>query len=103
MRLLKKIFGLRTPVNYNELVKAGAIILDVRTHSEFSSGHVHGAINIPVDQLATNLSRIPDKEKVLITVCASGVRSAAARRILLANGYTSVWNGGSWLNLQGKR
>lgn len=93
---IMNLFGLGPKVDYAQLVKQGAIILDVRTKTEYEGGHIRGSINIPVDQLAGNLSKLKDKNKPIITCCASGVRSASARRILLSIGYAQVYNGGSW-------
>jgi phage shock protein E len=102
LNTLKKIFGIGPKVDYAELVKKGAIVLDVRSSSEYSGGHVKGSINIPVDQLSKNLSKLKDKNKPIITVCASGMRSASAKSILKSNGYTQVYNGGGWGSLQNK-
>lgn len=99
---LKKIFGLGPSVNYGELVKNGAIILDVRSKGEFAGGHIKGAVNISVDTLRNNLSKLKDKNQPIITCCASGMRSASAKNILLSNGYTQVYNGGGWGSLQNK-
>lgn len=99
---LKKIFGLGPGVNYAELVKNGAIILDVRSKGEFAGGHIKGAINISVDTLSNNLSKLKDKNQPIITCCASGMRSASAKSILKSNGYTQVYNGGGWGSLQSK-
>lgn len=96
---LKQILGMGPAVDYAQLVKKGAIILDVRSRGEFTSGHIPGAINIPVDQLASNLARLP-KDKTIITCCLSGGRSASARNILLSNGYQDVHNGGAWSRLK---
>lgn len=99
---LKKIFGFGPAVNYGELVKEGAIILDVRSRGEFAGGHIKGAVNISVDTLRNNLSKLKDKNKPIITCCASGMRSASAKSILQSNGYTQVYNGGGWSSLQNK-
>ena len=99
---LKKIFGLGPGVNYAELVKNGAIILDVRSKGEFAGGHIKGAINISVDTLSNNLSKLKDKNQPIITCCASGMRSASAKNILKSNGYSQVYNGGGWSSLQNK-
>ena len=98
--ILKKLFGGGPSVDYKELVRNGAIILDVRTPGEFSSGHIKGAINIPLDQLSKSLAKLKDKNKTIITCCASGMRSASAKGILKSNGYTDVHNGGGWSSLQ---
>ncbi len=99
---LKKIFGLGPGVNYAELVKEGALILDVRSKGEFVGGHIKGAVNISVDTLRNNLSKLKDKNQPIITCCASGMRSASAKSILQSNGYTQVYNGGGWNSLQNK-
>ncbi|MEO5601541.1 MAG: rhodanese-like domain-containing protein [Cyclobacteriaceae bacterium] len=99
---LKKMFGIGPPVNYATLVKQGAVILDVRTKGEYTGGHIKGSINISVDQLKNHLNRLPDKNKTIITCCASGMRSASAKSILKSCGYGNVHNGGSWASLQHK-
>lgn len=99
---LKKLFGLGPGVNYAELVKNGAIILDVRSKAEFAGGHIKGSVNISVDTLRNNLSKLKNKNKPVITCCASGMRSASAKGILTANGFTQVYNGGVWYSLQSK-
>jgi len=99
---LRKFLGLGPSVDYRQLVKQGALILDVRTKGEYSRDHIKGSINISVDQLANNLHKLPNKEKPIITCCASGMRSSSARSMLKSHGYTMVHNGGSWTGLQNK-
>ena len=99
---IKNMFGLGTKTDYSELIKQGAIILDVRSKAEFSGGHIKNSINIPVEQLNNNLSKLKDKDKCIICCCASGMRSASAKRILESSGYKAVFNGGGWNNLQNK-
>lgn len=99
--LLKKIFGFGTSVDFKALVSSGALIIDVRTPTEFTSGHVDIAQNIPLGQLASHLKKLP-KEKPIITCCASGMRSVSANRILRSSGFQEVFNGGGWLQLQKK-
>ncbi len=99
---LKKILGFGPSVNYSELVQQGAIILDVRSKAEFSGVHIKGAINIPVNVLNNHLGQQKDKDKTIITCCASGMRSASAKSILQSHGYKNVHNGGGWSSLQNK-
>ncbi len=99
---IKKLLGLGPSVNYAELVKHGAIILDVRSKGEYSGGHINGSMNISVDTLSSNLGKLKDKNKTIITCCASGMRSASAKSILKSNGYTNVYNGGGWSSLRNK-
>jgi len=99
---LKKVLGFGPSADYAQLVKQGAIILDVRTKGEYNNGHIKGSLNIPVDQLKSNLHRLPGKEVTIITCCASGMRSASAKDILQSCGYVNVFNGGGWASLQSK-
>src|SRR5690242_9249854 len=100
LNFIKKILDLGPGINYAELKERGVIILDVRTRGEFSSGHVQGSINIPVGELSSKLDKIKNKEKPIITCCASGMRSASAKSILVSKGYKEVYNGGSWMNVK---
>ena len=99
---IKRLLGIGPKVNYAELVKDGAVILDVRSKGEYSGGHIKGSINISVDTLNNNLGRLKDKDQPIITCCASGMRSASAKNILRSKGYTQVYNGGGWGSLQNK-
>jgi rhodanese-related sulfurtransferase len=102
MQAIKNMLGMGAKTNYVELVKQGAVILDVRSRTEFSGGHIQNAINIPIDELNDNLSRLKDRNKCIICCCASGMRSGAAKRILESKGYTAVYNGGGWAGLQNR-
>ncbi|MBN8698762.1 MAG: rhodanese-like domain-containing protein [Chitinophagales bacterium] len=88
--------------DYTDLLQRGAVIVDVRSRGEYAGGHIKGSLNIPLDQLQGNLSKLKDKNKPVITCCASGMRSASARAILKSNGYSEVYNGGGWASLQNK-
>lgn len=102
IQLLKKLLGMGEGVNYKELVQNGAIILDVRTKDEYRTGHIAGSVNIPVQSLPADSLQGFKKEKPIITCCASGMRSASARSILIAKGFKEVYNGGGWTSLQSK-
>jgi len=69
-----------------ELVAAGARLIDVRTESEFASGHLPGATNVPLDRLRARAAELARDGKPVIVYCASGVRSAGAKRTLRAAG-----------------
>jgi rhodanese-related sulfurtransferase len=102
LSILKKLLGFGPSVDFAQLVKDGATIIDVRSKSEYSSGHIKGSINIPLDTLSNNLNKIKDKNKPVITCCASGMRSASAKGILTSKGFTQVYNGGGWYGLNNK-
>ena len=98
---LKNLLGFGPSVNLAELVKNGAVIVDVRTKGEYAGGHVKGSINIPLDQLKSNLKKFK-KEDTIITCCASGMRSASAKSVLKSSGFENVHNGGGWMSLNNK-
>ncbi len=102
LKALKKLLGFGPKVDYSELVKQGAIILDVRSKGEYAGGHIKGSMNISVDQLQNNLGKLKDKNQPIITCCASGMRSASAKSILKSNGFSQVYNGGGWSSLRNK-
>ena len=99
---LKKLFGIKPQVDLGELAKQGAIIMDVRTKAEYQGGHISGSINIPLDKIDANLGKFKNKDQVIITCCASGMRSAKAQSGLKSRGYTNVYNGGGWMSLRNK-
>jgi NADPH-dependent 2,4-dienoyl-CoA reductase/sulfur reductase-like enzyme/rhodanese-related sulfurtransferase len=70
--------------HWNEL-KDDDFILDVRTRKEFDGYNIPGAINIPVDELRSNLELLP-KDKVINVYCVVGLRSYIAVRILMQKG-----------------
>lgn len=98
---LKNLLGMGPKADFKALVKNGAIVLDVRSKGEYAGGHIKGSINIPLDLISSQLSKI-DKSKVVITCCASGMRSASAKSILKSKGFSEVHNGGGWFSLQNK-
>ena len=62
------------------------LFIDVRNEDEYQSGHIDGAINIPLDELRNHLNEI-DKNKTLCINCQSALRSYIACRILLQYGF----------------
>lgn len=72
------------------LVKAGALLLDVRTVEEYRSGHLPDALNIPVAELAGRMGELSAKERPVVVYCQSGRRSANAASMLAQAGYVSV-------------
>ncbi len=72
-----------------------ALLVDVRSPGEFAAGHVAGAVNLPLDQLAENAAcALPDLHQPLLVYCLSGVRSGVAVQWLQQMGYTQAVNGG---------
>jgi phage shock protein E len=77
------------------LVQAGVPFfgLDVRTASEFASGHIQGAVNIPLDQLPTRLGELPtDPETIIVVHCAVGQRGLLGTAMVRQLGYVNAKN-----------
>jgi phage shock protein E len=98
-KIKEMLFG--PSVDYKQLLANGAVILDVRTKGEYNGGSIKGSKNVPLDTLSSYISKL-DKTKPVITCCASGMRSGAAKNMLKSNGFKEVYNGGSWLSLRNK-
>ena len=80
-----------------EKLKNGALVIDVRSPGEFSSGHLAKAVNIPLDEIETAVpKRVKDKSQVLLLHCASGMRSGMAKSKLIGMGYTNAFNLGGY-------
>ena len=99
MGLFSSIFGKRA--DFAQLVKDGAVILDVRTPGEYAGGHIKGSKNIPLDGINGRIAELKKVGKPVITVCRSGARSGMAKGIL-ASGGIEVYNGGAWNSLMQK-
>ncbi|MBK6754185.1 MAG: rhodanese-like domain-containing protein [Flavobacteriales bacterium] len=96
--MLRALFGLAPRTNIADLLENGAIIIDVRSPSEYANGHVKGSLNIPLDELLRSMHRLP-KDKPIITCCASGARSASAANSLRDHRF-DAHNGGPWTKVQ---
>lgn len=100
VKALKKLFGLAPTINYAQLIQGGAVVLDVRTPSEFEMGHIPHAINIPVEKLRENMHLLANKQVSIIACCADGAKSWYAKNLLDSVGYSHVYDAGSWAKLQ---
>jgi phage shock protein E len=100
MSILKKLFGVKV-TDYNQLIKNGAIIIDVRTSGEYNSGHISGSTNVPLDKIKSKIKKIENLKKPVIFCCASGMRSSQATSIAKSRG-VDAYNGGGWSGLKRK-
>jgi phage shock protein E len=80
-------------------LRKGAILIDVRTGTEYDRGHIPDAFNIPVDRIKASADRLKESKRPVIVCCNSGDRSSTAVQILKAKGLKEVYNGGNWENL----
>jgi|AntRauTorcE11897_2_1112592.scaffolds.fasta_scaffold00635_6 rhodanese-related sulfurtransferase len=70
-----------------------AWLIDVRTKEEYSSGHIPGAVLIPLSHLETLLEwHKPDKSAPILVYCRSGHRVIAAIELLKSKGYETLYN-----------
>ncbi len=69
------------------LAGRSVLVVDVRQPGEWRRGHIRGSENEPLVQLKRRLASLP-RDKTIVTVCASGHRSAAAARTLRRAGYS---------------
>ena len=93
--------------SYNQITQEAAkemmdtqevIILDVREQDEYDSGHIPGAVLLPVGSIdeTTAAEVIPEKDSTVLVYCRSGNRSKTASSTLAELGYTNIYEfGGS--------
>jgi len=67
------------------LTSGSVVVVDVRQPAEWKTGHIRGALHIPLAQLSSRLHQLP-QGKTIVTVCRSGHRSAVAARTLTRAG-----------------
>lgn len=96
--LIKKVLGFKQP-DFNEILKNGALVIDVRTVSEFAQGHAKGSTNIPLNELGSHLKTIKHSGKQVITCCKSGGRASMANGLLKGAGI-KAYNAGAWQNIK---
>ena len=100
MGFLDNLFGTsHSEEELIQLIKDGAVLVDVRNPDEFAAGSVTGAINIPVDRIQQQASKL-EKNDTIIVFCRTGNRSAQAKRLLEQKGFKKVINGGVWEEVQ---
>jgi len=95
MSLFQNLFGGGKTVDLKVIIEQGAFLVDVREPGEFAGGTAKGAVNIPLGNVATELTKFKGKENIVV-FCRSGNRSGQAKTILEQNGFKNVINGGTW-------
>jgi rhodanese-related sulfurtransferase len=105
MNFFKSLFGSDKALGVVEAKaridsKEPVVILDVRSLSEYQSGHIPGAKLIPLNELRGRLSELP-KDKQILCVCRSGARSGSAVGHLTGAGFDAVNLSGGMMSWQG--
>ena len=99
---IRNMLSLKSKAKYQDLVKQGAVIVDVRSKREFEAGHIDGSLNITINSLNSYLPKLKELNKPIIMCCATGTRSSFAKSILKSKGFDEVYNGGNWYSLERK-
>ena len=81
--------ALKTVDDLQAVLDNGAMLVDVREASEFEAGHIEGAVNYPIRELAQNLHSLP-ADQMIVVYCASGHRAALSMGALQEMGYNNV-------------
>jgi phage shock protein E len=87
----------RDPALAHKLVAEGAVLVDVRTPEEYAARHIEGAVNVPVDDVASHPEQIRkltggDVHKPIVVYCGSGKRAGRAKEALVSQGHDRVTN-----------
>jgi len=81
-------------------INNGALLVDVRSPAEHESGHLEGSLLIPHTEVAARIAEFgDDKSRPIVLYCKSGGRAGKAHKVLEANGFTNVINGGGYQDL----
>lgn len=94
-KALRKGWFLITPEELKDRLESDGeiFLLDVRDPDEFSSGHIEGAVNIPIHELPNRTKELPaELGHPIISICLSGARSAYATMFLKVFGYSDSKN-----------
>ncbi|NEY73706.1 rhodanese-like domain-containing protein [Bacillus mesophilus] len=76
----------------NEIKDKHKQFVDVRTTMEYKGNHIKGFKNLPLHQLTGLATKELTKEKEVVVICQSGMRSQKASKLLKKLGYTNVTN-----------
>ena len=88
----------------DELLKEGAVLIDVRNTDEYEEGHLDSSVNVPlshISDIATYITNLPKNGKIIV-YCKSGVRSTEAAQELINMGYLNIYNLGAITNCSAK-
>lgn len=93
MGLRRSLLGAPSDREVIQALRDGATILDIRTTEEFATGHLNGVLHVPLQELLTELPRIP-RDKPVVTCNADDAMSATAAEMLVAHGFVAFDGGG---------
>ena len=72
--------------------KGTFVLVDVRTPEEYATGHIPGAILVPIEQIkGGNYDGLPAKDETILLYCRTGRRAADAAELLVKEGYNRIY------------
>ena len=93
IRLQSQAVGQLSVADAVRLINRGATIVDVRKPEEYGAGHIVNSRNVPLSDIAADAKAVnKPKDKVLVTVCDSGISSRKAAALLKTAGYENVFS-----------
>jgi rhodanese-related sulfurtransferase len=93
IKLRSQAVGQLSVADAVRLINRGATIVDVRKPEEYGAGHIVNARNIPLGEIETDAKIVKKpKDKVLVTVCESGITSRRAAALLRHAGFENVFS-----------
>ena len=90
----KRASGVRSvsPLEFPQLTRDDALVVDVGEPHEYKKGHIAHAVNMPLKSLMKDQSKLTKhKSKTIVVTCRAGNRSESAARFLTKNGYEDVY------------
>ena len=90
-------------ITSEEAMAMNPLYLDVRTQEEYDEGHIPNAILLPESEISEKAENVlPDINKVIFVYCRTGIRSERAANLLIAMGYTKVYDLGGIVDWTGE-
>ena len=86
----------------DNLLKEGAVLVDVRNEDEYEEYHLDNSVNVPLSRISeiTNYITSLPKDGNIIVYCKTGKRSTEAANKLINMGYKYIYNLGAITNCQ---
>lgn len=80
-----------SPADAAQMQSSGALIIDVRSPAEFATGHIAGAVNLPLSRLSGQIGALASPGRTLLLTCNRGHRSHSAALVLARMGYRHIF------------
>jgi rhodanese-related sulfurtransferase len=95
--MIIKLFGYLSRLGIKQITpheldqKKGMVLLDVRTAKEYATGHIPGAVHVPITEIGEKIKKLK-KDKDIVVFCQNGNRSIWAIKRLMGMGYKNLYN-----------